>query len=73
MINLNYICHLFECGHFCIKYILKKDGLSLKSEYYRLFMSLSLVEKVLKEYYEDVGCYYAEDIFAIQGKGRVLT
>ena len=57
MINFIYVTRLFECGHFCINYILKKDKIKNNLDYHRQFMSLGLVKRVLNFYYSRVDCY----------------
>ncbi len=57
MINFYYLINFLECGHFCIKYYLKKDKKKVKNVYDKTMMSLRLVRNVLKEYYGDVIWY----------------
>lgn len=68
-----YLFNIFECGHYCIKYILKKDKIKLNVNYHRQFMNLSLICKVLKQYYSKVECYRVNEIKNLANKKRVLT
>lgn len=73
MINLYYLIKCLECGHFCIRYLLKKDNIKPNVVYDKQLMSLGLVKRVLKEYYLDVEWYVASDIKEIKDKFRFIT
>lgn len=73
MLNLYYFFRFLECGHFCIKYVLKKDNIKLDVIYNKQLMSLGLVSRVLKNYYQDVTCFKAESIEDIIGLPRFIT
>lgn len=73
MINLYYILKFYECGHFCINYLLKKDKIKKKVTYNKQMMSLGLIKRILKQYYARVECYYLEDILQLTNQGRVIT
>ena len=73
MINLLYIFKMFECGHFCIKYILRKDKIRGDWEYSKSFMTLSLICKVMSKYYEKVECYKIEDLDYLIDKSRCIS
>ena len=73
MLNLRYVFSLLECGHFCIRYVLKNDGKKVNRGYCRKLMSLGLVKRVLKEYYRRVDCYVVNDIFSVVDKGKFIT
>ena len=64
---------MFECGHFCIRYVLKKDKKKLNVYYEKQFMSMQLVCNVLKEYYPNVKCYRVTDLRKLEGKRRFIT
>ena len=57
MINFYYLINFLECGHFCIKYYLKKDKKKSVVFYDKQMMSLRLVRNVFKEYYKEVIWY----------------
>lgn len=57
MINFRYVFHLLECGHFCINYILKKEGIVNKEDYEKKMMSMYDIKEVLKRYFNNVNCY----------------
>lgn len=71
MVNIRYLFHIFECGHFCVKRVLKMDRIKLNVSYNRQMMSLGLISRVLKEYYQAVECYHVSDI--IQVKQKCIT
>ena len=73
MINILYLFNIFECGHYCIKYILRKDKIKLNLNYHRQFMNLNLVCKVLRHYYLKVECYRVNNVKNLLGTKRVLT
>ena len=57
MINFYYVINFLECGHFAIKYFLKKDKKKAKVCYDTKMMSLRLTRNALKEYYKEVIWY----------------
>lgn len=57
MINVYYLINFLECGHFCIRYFLKKDNKKNVVFYSKQMMSLRLVRNVFKEYYKEVIWY----------------
>ena len=65
--------HCLECGHFCIKYILKKDGNKVVCDYNKKLMSLKLVCCVLKKYYDSVCCYSVDELSLIDNYKSFLT
>jgi ABC-type bacteriocin/lantibiotic exporter with double-glycine peptidase domain len=71
MLNLFYVFNILECGHFCLKYILKKDGIKLDVEYDKKMMSMGLIKRVLEEYYL-VECYQCSNLFFLPNR-RFLT
>ena len=71
MINFLYLFHFLECGHFCVKYIMKKDEKKLNLNYEKRLMSLALVKRVLSEYYDCVKCLKMTNINDI--KKRCIT
>ena len=73
MLNLLYIFKFFECGHFCIKYILKKEKIKPKFKYYKKWMSLGLVKRVLGQYFNNVKCYKYEELDDLKNKKRFIT
>lgn len=73
MINFLYLINFLECGHFCIKYVLKKEKLENKVKYYKKMMSFALVKKVLKEYFEFVEVYKVSELIDLKDKGRIIT
>ena len=56
MLNFWYLLHFLECGHFCINYVLKTEGIRKRVVYSRAMMSLGLVKRVLLEYFREVKC-----------------
>lgn len=73
MLNLYYLCRYLECGHFCIKYVLKKDHIKSNVSYNGQLMSLGLVSRVLKEYYQNVNCYKVDNLEIIKSFSRCIT
>ena len=73
MINLLYVFNMFECGNFCIKYVLKKDEFNKKVDYEKQFMSLDDVKKVLTNYYRNVECYRVYHLRNLMASGRFIT
>lgn len=71
--NIWYFFKIFECGHFCINYMLKKDKIKNTLDYNKQFMSLGLVCRVLKEYYNEVNCYHVDNVFKLMNKKRFIT
>lgn len=65
MINFYYLINFLECGHFCIKYILKKDNKKMICTYNKSMMNLRLIRDVLNEYYKEVIWYKNVNIDAI--------
>ena len=64
---------MFECGHFCINYTLKKDGIKKTIKYEKQFMSLDLVNQVLNHYYYKVNCYRVYHFENLSNLGRFIT
>ena len=73
MINLLYIFRFLECGHFCIRYILRKEKVKKKVEYHKQMMSMGLVKRVLSEYFSFVECYVAKSLEDLKKCGRFIT
>ena len=55
--NLYYLVNFLECGHFCIKYVLKKEKKKKTCTYNKSMMNLLLIQNVLKEYFSYVVWY----------------
>ena len=51
MINFRYVINFLECGHFCLKYVLKKEKKKVVCCYKRAMMDLRLIREVLNEYF----------------------
>ena len=73
MINFLYLFNFLECGHFCVKYILKKEGKKKNVDYCKRLMSLGLIKKVLKEYFDYCECYFVKNLEELKNKKRFLT
>ena len=72
MINLIYIFKFLECGKFCINYVLKKEKIKRRVKYNGVMMSLGLIKRVMKEYFDKVGCYEL-DKNKLPNKSRFIT
>jgi len=57
MINFIYVINFLECGHFCIRYVLKKERKKVVCSYDKSMMNLKLIRDVLSEYFTDVIWY----------------
>ena len=68
MINFYYVINFLECGHFSIKYFLRKDNKKAKVCYDTKMMSLRLTRNVLKEYYKEVVWYKNVNIDDIKNR-----
>ena len=73
MMNFWYLVKFLECGHFCIKYVLRKDKIKLNVSYCKQLMTIGLVARVLKEYYQSVEWYKVNNIEDLKNKGRFIT
>ena len=73
MINFLYLFNFLECGHFCIKYILKKEKIKARAIYRRKMMSFALVKKVMKEYFCNVEVYKVSELESLSNKKRIIT
>lgn len=61
VINFYYLLNFLECGHFCLRYVFKKEKIEPCVEYPKQMMSMRLLRDILKEYFEYVKCYKVED------------
>lgn len=73
MINLWYVINFLQCGHFCVKYVLKKNGENKSLVYEKNMMSLGLIRRILKEYYKECECYLVGDLNDIKDEKNVIT